>query len=566
MENTSGTNCTIDDLTLLPEDECFYVVTGPSTLKSSVMGVPYFPGNDQWCDITEERLHHSDIPTRHNTMCDGLSVFEVVRESQDFEDYVPQNNETDTKPNFVILQPKPSGQPFISILDYSGSMYNETTGVRMNNLKQGFRRFMTYDIDLELKIPIGIVKFNSNSSIAHNIIPIDSEDDRDALIDEVNKDSKGGTCLHKGIRTGIEALKRYGQNKGGVGIFLTDGGQACSGGLEDWLTEVIDEVLNQEMKFCTIAFSNAADPKLEELAARTNGASFLVPDFSGPEYVNNALKGCLQFLASIPSNQQFFDILQKSYKNNSNQITETFSVDQYSGKDVKIQLDFDISGSYSLNTNIDEQEKKMTGVDVVELPFITVSPGLYSITLTPSNGAKINFLTILIKSKSVDDKDPLKTKCWTSAGSQDLNLAISNPDKLVIYGQAIQGMNPVIGASIEALVTNAENKETSITLLDNGVVPDAIKDDGIYSAYYNVPNVEGIDGKSRYSFVCKIEGKNETSVVNLTAMSRGKSLPSHPSVSAPLCCGSVAVKVKLYLDGKNVSMCFRCDSISRLGV
>ena len=41
-------------------------------------------------------------------------------------------------------------------------------------------------------------------------------------------------------------------------------------------------------------------------------------------------------------------------------------------------------------------------------------------------------------------------------------------------------------------------------------------------------------------------GDDQTLVVDPTVTSKGKSLPSHPSASAPLCCGSVAVKVKLF--------------------
>ena len=542
MERISGETCTIDDLTLLPDDDCFFAVTGPSTLKSSVMGVPYFPGNDQWCDITEERQHQDDIPSKHNTMCNGISTFEVVRRNQDFEDFVPKNdNETDTTPEFIILQPLPSGQPFISILDYSGSM----DGSRINNLKQGFKRFMTYDIDLDLKIPLGVVKFSSRSNtfIAHEIVPIDSEAIRNEIINEVNKGKKGetrATCLHTGIQKGLEALKNFGADKGGVGIFLTDGGQSCGDGLDDWLTEIIDDVLAQEMKFCTIAFSNDADPRLEALAARTNGASFLVPDDSGPEYVNNALAGCLQFLASTPSNQKFSEILQKSYSDKIDQIKEDFIIDQYSGKDLRIQIDYDIKGTYTLSSSIDNEENSLTGVNVVELSYPSVNPGPYSITLKPSSNAKINFLTILIKSKSSDGNEPLAAKCWTSSGSEDLQLSQEDPDKLVIYGQAMQGMNPVINARIDAIVTDDSNEEKTVTLKDDGIAPDLIKNDGIYSAFHIVPNK---DGKSRYSLVCKVNGDDNTKVVNSTLSNRGKSLPSHPSASAPLCCGSVAVKV-----------------------
>jgi len=297
------------------------------------------------------------------------------------------------------------------------------------------------------------------------------------------------------------------------------------------------------MKFCTIAFSNAADPKLEELAAKTNGASFLVPDNSGPEYVNNALAGCLQFLASIPSNQQFSDILQKSYSNEQDQIKETFFIDQYTGNDLRIQVDFDIRGTYTLTSSIDEEETSLNGKNTEELSFPSITPGQYSITLNPSSGAKINFLTILIKSKSSDRTEPLVAKCWTSSGSEDLELSGENPDKLVIYGQAMQGMNPVIDASIDAIVTSDANEESIVKLKDDGIAPDLIKNDGIYSAYHIVPNKSG---KSRYSLDCKVNGDDSTQVVNSTLSSREKSLPSHPSASAPLCCGSVAV-IFLYL-------------------
>ena len=39
-------------------------------------------------------------------------------------------------------------------------------------------------------------------------------------------------------------------------------------GVKDWLAEIIDEVLAQNVRFCTIAFSSAADQYLEEIAAR----------------------------------------------------------------------------------------------------------------------------------------------------------------------------------------------------------------------------------------------------------------------------------------------------------
>ena len=166
----------------------------------------------------------------------------------------------------------------------------------------------------------------------------------------------------------------------------------------------------------------------------------------------------------------------------------------------------------------------------------TVETGTYSVDIT-SNGAKINFLTLLVKAKATNETEPLMTKCWTSAGQEDVNL--DNKDRLVIYGQAMQGVNPVIGAVMSAELAYGDGKEDQLYIKDDGIAPDSIKGDGIYSGYYIAPasNSDGI----RYSLVCKVEGTNQTSVVNTTSITR--SLPSHPSSTTPICCGSVAVKV-----------------------
>ena len=94
----------------------------------------------------------------------------------------------------------------------------------------------------------------------------------------------------------------------------------------------------------------------------------------------------------------------------------------------------------------------------------------------------------------------------------------------------------MLDADLRAIIT-AGIAEDELQLKDDGVAPDNIKNDGIYSAYY-IANNQGAE--VRYSLVCKIAGTNDTSVVDMTS---GRSLPSHPSSSAPLCCGSQAVKV-----------------------
>ena len=75
--------------------------------------------------------------------------------------------------------------------------------------------------------------------------------------------SGGGTCLGTGISKGLEALRDYGVPGGGL-IFLTDGVDGCRGSVED----VIDDVVDQNVRICTVAFGNSADPSIESLSQR----------------------------------------------------------------------------------------------------------------------------------------------------------------------------------------------------------------------------------------------------------------------------------------------------------
>ena len=180
--------------------------------------------------------------------------------------------------------------------------------------------------------------------------------------------------------------------------------------------------------------------------------------------------------------------------------------------------------------------------------FDSVPSGSYSVRIASKGSGKINFLTLLVTSRAQESVEPIVTNCWSSAGQEDVDIGGDNPDKLVIYGQATQGSSPVLNADIRALL-KADNEE-ELMLKDDGVAPDAIKNDGIYSAYYIAQNTNA-NSKTRYSLVCKIEGTNETSTVDSEESKKGKtwlkgkSLPSQPSSTTPMCCGSVGVAVSI---------------------
>ena len=220
--------------------DCYFTASGPNTLQSSIMALPYLPGTDQWCDTTEDRVHDAELPTKHNVMCGGLSVMEVVQQHPDFAHFVEgegADNETDTTPHFTIIRPDQANNPFVFVLDYSGSMGGHN---RLNRMKQGVKRFLTGTcVSLTCSSLLAWSDFPAPLGRTPTLLTrsflIADEDVRDEIIDVVQ---------------GMD----------------TDGQFACDGG--ETIADVIDDLVAQNVRFCTTAFGKSADPAIEDLAVR----------------------------------------------------------------------------------------------------------------------------------------------------------------------------------------------------------------------------------------------------------------------------------------------------------
>ena len=167
---------------------------------------------------------------------------------------------------------------------------------------------------------------------------------------------------------------------------------------------------------------------------------------------------------------------------------ETVTIDGFSGKDVSVQIDYDLSGPFTVSVDFNgaPSDTDIDKTDTLVIDFDSVPSGSYSVRIASKGSGKINFLTLLVTSRAQENVEPIVTNCWSSAGQEDVDIGGDNPDKLVIYGQATQGSSPVLNADIRALL-KADNEE-ELMLKDDGVAPDAIKNDGIYSAYYIAQN------------------------------------------------------------------------------
>ena len=197
----TGSTCSLDPQTNLPDENCVFIPIGDnSAIKSSYMAAPFLESVDHFCKNTEVEYHH-DIykPTKHNSMCDYKSTWDVIMENDDFIDVEPMNitnNPPETQ--FTILYPDDGGR-FVLVLDRSGSMDDES---RMDRLKQSSTRWIEYDVTNGTQI--GLASFSSAASKDKDLTMVDDNNRQDFV--KVINDLKpnGGTCLGLGLMKGMD--------------------------------------------------------------------------------------------------------------------------------------------------------------------------------------------------------------------------------------------------------------------------------------------------------------------------------------------------------------------------
>ena len=220
-----------------------------------------------------------------------------------------------------------------------------------------------------------------------------TDENRVTTLDTIDKLTvSADTCIGKGVRKGLEALKAYGTGDafGGVMILLTDGGYYCPDSANppgDWKTfqSDLDSIKAQHVRVISIAFSNSADDRIETLALETGGASFFVPDDSGPSDLNNAFSGALAYQPETSMAEKSVTIVEETFIRKSS-IEVNFTIDQFASRELVLQLDFDskIEVQISLD-NLVLEEAFDTSLEVYQNKDLNLNLGPHNLSVTSSS-------------------------------------------------------------------------------------------------------------------------------------------------------------------------------------
>ena len=215
------------------------------------------------------------------------------------------------------------------------------------------------------------------------VAPI-TNDSRNATIDTIDGLTVHlWTCIDRGIRKGLDALKKYDDSNGGVMILMTDGAYACPD-TENWpsFESDLNATKEQDVRVITMAFSNNADQRIERLALETGGAAFFVPDNSGPSNLNNGFSGALAYQPEGPMAEKSVAIVEKTFLKQK-KIAVEFTVDAFANRELLLQIDFDAKGIVTIS--LDGEETEFNTAEEVYHTMPALDIGVHNLDITSAS-------------------------------------------------------------------------------------------------------------------------------------------------------------------------------------
>ncbi|XP_004699650.1 calcium-activated chloride channel regulator 1 isoform X2 [Echinops telfairi] len=470
--------CRPDRVTGKYEEGCEFVPNEQQVEKASIMFDQSIKSVVEFCT---EKNHNKEAPNQQNHKCNLRSVWEVIRDSEDFQKTTPMNTQPPT-PTFSLLQ---IGQRIVClVLDKSGSM---ATGDRLNRLKQAGKLFLLQTV--EQGSWVGMVAFDSAAHITSELRQIQSSADRDALIASLPTVAAGGTSICTGLRSAFTVIRRKYPTDGSEIVLLTDGE-------DNTISGCFNEVKQSGAIIHTVALGPSAAKELEELSKMTGG----LQTYASDQAQNNGLIDAFGALSSGNGalSQRSIQLESKGLALKTNQwMNGTVIVDSTVGKDTLFLVTWttqpphillwDPSGKKQDGFVVDSQSK----MAYLQIPG-TAKVGVWNYSLQASSQT----LTLTVTSRPSSATIPPITV--TSKMNKDIG---KFPSPMVVYANIRQGARPILRATVTALIESANGKTVSLELLDNGAGADATKNDGVYSRYFTAYDTNG-----RYSLKVRALG------------------------------------------------------------
>ncbi|XP_068950663.1 calcium-activated chloride channel regulator 1-like [Petaurus breviceps papuanus] len=485
----SGGSCSIRSCRTNPQtgklnQDCLFIPDKVQTEKTSIM---FMQSIDSVVEFCTEKNHNKEAPNAQNQKCNHRSTWEVIQDSEDYKTSTPMTAEKPPQPSFSLKQ---IGERILClVLDKSGSMANED---RLNRLNQASKLFLLQII--EKGSWAGMITFDSAATVRSELVQIETDDQRNALIANLPTVASGGTSICSGLRSAFTVIGKKFSTDGSEIVLLTDGEDST-------ISTCFNEVKQSGAIIHTVALGPSADKDLESLSNMTGGVQKTSTDIAE----NNGLIDAFSALSSGNGmiTQRSIQLASEgvTLKDDGEWMNGTVIVDSTVGNDTLFLVTWTIkqpemfisdpSGETYSTFSVDAKSKMAH----LQIPN-TAKDGIWTYNLKSS----VQTLTLTATSRAANPNVPPITV--DSKMNKDTN---TFPNPMIVYAEVRQGSLPIIGATVTALIESADGTTVTLQLLDNGAGADAYKNDGVYSRYFTAYKTNG-----RYSLKVRALGGANT--------------------------------------------------------
>ncbi|KAI5938322.1 calcium-activated chloride channel regulator 1-like [Manis javanica] len=486
--------CRRDSQTGLYEAKCTFIPEKSQTARESIMFMQSLNSVTEFCTA---ETHNPEAPNLQNKMCNHRSTWDVIMDSDDFQNALPMMG-TDEPPHPTFSLLKSKQRVVCLVLDKSGSMNSEDRLFRMNQAAE------LYLIQIiEKGSLVGMVTFESFAKIQNYLTKITDDNAYQKITVNLPQVAGGGTSICSGLREGFQVIKHSNQSTSGSEIILLTDGE------DDQISSCFVEVKQSGAVIHTIALGPSAAKELETLSNMTGGHRF---------YANKDINGLIDAFSRISSRsghttEQAIQLESKAWNiAGRKQINGTVPLDSTIGNDTFLVVTWttqkpeillqDPKGRTYKTSDFVEDKLNIRSARL-RIPGIAET-GTWTYSLLNKH-ASSQMLTVTMTTRA---RSPTTLPVIATAHmSQD---TAQYPNPVIVYAQVSQGFLPVLEINVTAVIETEDGHQVTLELWDNGAGADTVKNDGIYSRYFT-----DYHGNGRYSLKVRAQAKKNTARLSL---------------------------------------------------
>ncbi|XP_070532081.1 calcium-activated chloride channel regulator 1-like isoform X2 [Ptychodera flava] len=296
--------CLIDPNTALYEEGCVFLIDAYQYATASLMYIQDLEGVDYFCDSdasSPHTLHNSEAPNRHNTLCNGRSVWDVMEDTIDFVGgRNPSRTAPSTLPEFKVIRNN-SDVNVVLVLDISAStLPGETSMIARQVAAYYITEFLPNGTQA------GVVAFSDLATEAAPLTTITGNETRELLLASLPDQVYGATSIGSGVMKGVQMLMNssvsqlYKENSSGRLVVISNGEENQA----PYISDVIDDVINNSVVVDMVKIPGGHDQALEDLVQISGGnvLSYSSLGMSTLEHIADPYKANLAYKSSTVAN------------------------------------------------------------------------------------------------------------------------------------------------------------------------------------------------------------------------------------------------------------------------